>query len=35
MTLAGWVFMGSAWVLVGGLFVYCFGRLLREDARRR
>lgn len=28
MSLSGWIFMLSAWLLVTGLFVYCFGRIL-------
>jgi hypothetical protein len=35
MTVAGWLFMASAWAIVGGLFVYTFGRLLRDDRERR
>lgn len=28
MSTSGWVFMIGAWLFVGGLFVYCFGRIL-------
>lgn len=35
MTLAGWIFMGSAWAIVGGLFVYTFARLLFGEPRSR
>jgi hypothetical protein len=35
MTGPGWLFMATAWAIVGGLFVYTFGRLLREDRDRR
>lgn len=35
MTLAGWLFMGSAWAIVTGLLVYTFGRLLFGESRLR
>jgi hypothetical protein len=35
MTPLGWLFMGTAWAVVGGLVVYCFGRLLRHDGASR
>jgi hypothetical protein len=33
MSASGWVFMLLAWGFVGGLFVYCFYRILLGDAR--
>ena len=35
MTVGGWLFMGGAWLIVGGLTAYCFGRLLFGDGRRK
>lgn len=31
----GWLFMGTAWTVVGGLVAYCYWRLLRHDRASR
>ena len=31
ITMTGWLFMGSAWVFVTGLVVWCFAKVLRGD----
>lgn len=28
MSLSGWIFMLTAWLFVGSLFIYCFARIL-------
>ncbi|GBC92883.1 hypothetical protein HRbin15_01360 [bacterium HR15] len=33
MSVSGWIFMLLAWAFIGGLFVYCFYRILFGDAR--
>lgn len=33
MSVGGWIFMLLAWAFVGGLFVYCFYRILFGDTR--
>jgi hypothetical protein len=35
VTPLGWLFMGLAWTVVGGLAAYCFRRLLRHDPSKR
>jgi hypothetical protein len=35
VTAGGWIFMGVAWALATGVVVWCYVRLLRDDAERR
>lgn len=34
MSVSGWVFMLVAWAFVGGLFIYCFYRILFGDSEQ-